>query len=188
MANEINYQHDQTGATIYAIVQNAAGQVWSVSGSAFVTMAVADWDLYDIALTETPASSCRYLGTFPAGIVAAGVYSVSVYQKGGATVVPADEMVGSDVLRWSGAAEVQIAVPGDAMVLSATGLDAIPTTAPAGVAADFREMIVQLWRRFFKKATQTATQIKTFADNGADVLTTQAIFDNGVTKTQGPAT
>lgn len=67
------------------------------------------------------------------------------------------------------------------VVLDATGLDAIPVTAPAGVAATFREMIVQTWRRFFKRVTKDATNIKTYADNGTSVVTTQAYTSAGGT-------
>lgn len=69
--------------------------------------------------------------------------------------------------------------------LASDGLDSISTTAPTGVAANFREMVVQTWRRFFKKSTLTATQLKTFGDNGTTVLTTQAVSDDGTTQTQG---
>jgi hypothetical protein len=48
-------------------------------------------------------------------------------------------------------------------------------------------MVVQLWRRFFKKATRTSTQIRTFADDGTTVVTTQAVSDDGTTQTQGNA-
>jgi hypothetical protein len=71
--------------------------------------------------------------------------------------------------------------------LSATGLDAITATAPAGVASTFPEMLVQLWRRFFKKSTLTATQLKTYADDGTTVKTTQTVNDDGTTETQGTA-
>lgn len=69
--------------------------------------------------------------------------------------------------------------------LSPDGLDSIPTTAPTGVASTFREMIVQIWRRLFKKSTMTASELKTYADNGTDVLTTQSVSDDGTTQTQG---
>jgi len=72
-------------------------------------------------------------------------------------------------------------------VLASTGLDEIPVTAPAGVAASFSEMLVQLWRRFFKKSTLSATELKTYADNGTAVLTTQAATDTGVSQTLGAA-
>lgn len=72
--------------------------------------------------------------------------------------------------------------------LSATGLDAVAVTAPAGPAATFREMLVQTWRRFFKKATKTGSQIVTYADDGTTPITTQAISDDGTTETQEVAT
>jgi hypothetical protein len=71
--------------------------------------------------------------------------------------------------------------------LAATGLDQIPITAPTGPASTFREMVVQTWRRFFRRATKTSTQLKTYADNGTTVVTTQAVSDDGTTETQGEA-
>ncbi len=72
--------------------------------------------------------------------------------------------------------------------LASDGLDSISTAAPTGVAANFREMMVQLWRRFFKKSTLTTTQLKTYADDGAAVVTTQSVSDDGTTQTQNAAT
>lgn len=72
--------------------------------------------------------------------------------------------------------------------LASDGLDSISTTAPAGVASNFREMVVALWRRAFKKSTLTSTQLKTFADDGSTVLTTQAVSDDGSIQTVGNAT
>jgi hypothetical protein len=71
--------------------------------------------------------------------------------------------------------------------LSSAGLDAISTTAPAGVASTFREMLVQVWRRFFTKSTLTATQLTTYADDGATATTTQALSDDGTTQSVGAA-
>jgi len=71
--------------------------------------------------------------------------------------------------------------------LAADGLDAISTTAPAGAASNFREMMVQTWRRFFKKATMTSSELKTWDDAGTSVVTTQALSDDGTTQTQGAA-
>jgi hypothetical protein len=71
--------------------------------------------------------------------------------------------------------------------LSETGLDAIPITSPTGPATTFPAMVIQLWRRFFAKATKTSTQIKTYADNGTTVVTTQAISETSTTETQGKA-
>jgi hypothetical protein len=49
-------------------------------------------------------------------------------------------------------------------------------------------MVIQIWRRFFKKSTLTATQLKTYADDGSTVVTTQTVSDDGTTQTQGAAT
>lgn len=59
--------------------------------------------------------------------------------------------------------------------LHSAGLDSISTTAPSGVASNYREMMVQLWRRFFKKTVKSASglTIKTYADDGTTVITTQ---------------
>ena len=75
--------------------------------------------------------------------------------------------------------------------LASDGLDSVATTAPTGPAANFREMIVQVWRRFFKRSTRTYSggtqQIVTYADNGTTPVTTQTISDDGTTETQGVA-
>lgn len=73
------------------------------------------------------------------------------------------------------------------VVLAANGLDSISTTAPAGVASNFREMLIQVWRRFFHKTTCTATQLKTYDNAGTGVITTQTISDDNTTQTQGKA-
>lgn len=46
----------------------------------------------------------------------------------------------------------------------------------------------RVWRRFFAKATKTATQIKTFSDDGTTIQTTQVVSDDGTTETQGAQT
>ncbi len=71
--------------------------------------------------------------------------------------------------------------------LAADGLDSISITAPTGVASNFREMWVQVWRLFFKRVTETAAERKTYADDGATVLTTQTLSDNGTTQEQSAA-
>jgi hypothetical protein len=71
--------------------------------------------------------------------------------------------------------------------LASDGLDAVATTQPSGVASNFREMVVQTWRRFFKSSTLTATAFKTYKDDGT-TATTQAASDDGITQTIGTAT
>lgn len=74
------------------------------------------------------------------------------------------------------------------VVLASNGLDSISTTRPSTVAANFREMFVQLYWRFFGKVTKSATEIKNFAANGSTVVTTQAISSSGDDESQGAAT
>lgn len=71
--------------------------------------------------------------------------------------------------------------------LASDGLDSISITAPSGVASNFREMMVQVWRRFFKKTTATSSAITTFADDGSTTVTSQTVSDDGTTQTQGSA-
>lgn len=71
--------------------------------------------------------------------------------------------------------------------LASDGLDSITVTPPTTVAATLPSMMVQLWRRYFKKATLTSTQLKTLADDGSTVVTTQTVSNDGTTQTQGPA-
>jgi hypothetical protein len=85
-------------------------------------------------------------------------------------------------------AALAAARPGDAMVLTAQGLDNIPITSPSGPATTFREMVVQTWRRFFKKATKSASQITTYLDDGTTPATVQNISSSSLSETQGEAT
>lgn len=61
----------------------------------------------------------------------------------------------------------------------------VPTVS--GVATGILGMIVQTFRRFFGKTTLTTSQLKTFADDGSTVVTTQTVSDDGTTQTQGAA-
>jgi hypothetical protein len=76
--------------------------------------------------------------------------------------------------------------------LASDGLDSISTAAPTGLASNFREMQVQTWRRFFEKHAIATTgsgtaDLKTYADDGSTVVTTQACTDDGTTQTTGAA-
>lgn len=71
--------------------------------------------------------------------------------------------------------------------LAADGLDSITATRPSGKATTFPAMLVQLFYRFFGKATKSATQIKTYAADGTTVVTTQTVSASGDDQTQGEA-
>jgi hypothetical protein len=80
-------------------------------------------------------------------------------------------------------------VPRTGYKLASDGLDSVSTTAPAGVASNYREMQVQTWRRAMKKTVfdTNANTLKTFADDGTTVLTTQTLTNSGGVQTQGAA-
>ena len=69
------------------------------------------------------------------------------------------------------------------------GLDAIAVGAGPGPAATFAAMLVQLWRRFFKRAVldHGAGTLTTYADDGTTVTTTQAVSETATVETLGPA-
>jgi hypothetical protein len=68
-----------------------------------------------------------------------------------------------------------------------TGLDAIRVWVPFGSVATFPEMVVRLYRRFFGPVSLAANQIRTYADDGVTIYTTQALGDDGTTLTQSAA-
>lgn len=129
-----------------------------------------------ITLTEHATIKRAYTGTI--ATADAGQYRINLLS--GASFIGGDTVTiaATDGLTYEADATAR---------LTANGLDDVLTTAPTGVAANFREMVVQTWRRFFKKATKTSTQIKTYADNGTTVVTTQTVSDDSTTETQGVA-
>lgn len=91
--------------------------------------------------------------------------------------------VGGSVASHADCANVTVG----AVSAGAIGSAAFTVSAPAGVAGGILEKLDQLWRRFFRKSTLTATELKTYADDEASVLTTQPVSDDGTTQTQGGA-
>jgi len=72
--------------------------------------------------------------------------------------------------------------------LASTGLDNIVATEPTGVATTFREMIVQLWMRFFNRIDKDATKIQVYEDDGETVSTIQTYTEGGTTEVVSKAT
>ena len=71
--------------------------------------------------------------------------------------------------------------------LSSTGLDAVDITEPSGRASNFREMIVQLFMRFFNKVNKNTTTITTYDTDGNSV-TEQSYTSSGGVDTVNKAT
>jgi hypothetical protein len=104
MANEIKVNGYISGVTVYAVVENAAGQMWRTDTLVFEAHSDGNWNNYAIVLSENGASG-RYRGNFPTGINTAGRYNVSTKQRAGGSAVVTDPNVGSADVIWSGTAE-----------------------------------------------------------------------------------
>jgi uncharacterized protein YjbJ (UPF0337 family) len=183
------------GITASSIAADAIGAS-ELAADAVAEIAAGVWDLATSGHTTS--------GTFGAAAVAAGgagdPWSTSLpgsYGAGTAGKIIGDNINATISGRASqtsldalvttvGVAGLGLsAIPKTGYKLASDGLDSISVTAPTGVASNFREMLVQVWRRFFKKATLTSTQLKTYADDGTTVVTTQTVSEDSTTQTQG---
>ncbi|MBK9219403.1 MAG: hypothetical protein IPL70_13890 [Uliginosibacterium sp.] len=108
MANELLISYP-TGATLYALLFDATGQVWN--GSAFAAPGSAAWTDYDIAMSEVATATGIYRASMPAA--AAGVYGWVVRKQAGGSPAVGDIAVGVGRIEWNGTAEI---VPGGAAV------------------------------------------------------------------------
>jgi hypothetical protein len=101
MAAEIQFEHHQSGANLYAVIRNSQGYVWN--GSAFLVQVNASWASYAVPLTETPTSGKFYVADFPASVQNGAGYSVTIYQRvGGSPSLTADARLKSGTLTWTG--------------------------------------------------------------------------------------
>ena len=103
MAAELSYRHTATGSTMKATIRQpltTGGKIRMcvVADGSFEDLTVANWANYIITMTETPASSYGYVGTWPAGLSTVGWYAVDFYD--GATI--AGTLAGTFLGYWDG--------------------------------------------------------------------------------------
>lgn len=110
MANEIGTA-TATGRTLYAVVRNAAGQLWYTVTPAFEAYNAAHWTAYALALSEQGASG-YYTASFPGAITTPGRYSIDVRQQLGGSPATSDPVVAGGSLVWSGTAEAFVTADG----------------------------------------------------------------------------
>ena len=100
MANEIHVNY-ASGNTLYAVVRNAAGDVWYVAGQVFEAWGTGGRaaDDYDISLIDNSGS--RYVGSFDTNIPT-GRYSIQVFLQAGANPADGDTFLTGEEIVWSG--------------------------------------------------------------------------------------
>jgi hypothetical protein len=135
MANELKVNGYTTASTVYAIVENMAGQIWRVDSTAFEAYTAGDITHYAISLTEVAATTGRYRGAFPTAILTAGRYNISFYKQVGGSPAVTDTYISSDYIEWTGSYVISQASDLNSQIakFSFTGsnVNSAPQTLPA---------------------------------------------------------
>lgn len=179
MANEISWRYSATGSTLYFTIRNASRQMWN--GTGVETLTVANWGNYDIALTETPASSYFYVGDWPAALTTVGFYYVDLYVQAGGSAAISDtqgptlygywngtkfEPAGADVDQITGTAAGTFGSPSGLPKLDASGY--MPETPYT--AADIYDYTQAIYNASLGQVLQVTT-IATLASQTSFTLT-----------------
>ena len=101
MANELVIRYP-TGATLYAHLLDATGQIWN--GAGWEAPQNANWLDYDLAMTEAGTTG-YYRVSMPA--VDAGAYSFTILLQVGGGPVVGDTAIGEGSIQWDGTAEME---------------------------------------------------------------------------------
>lgn len=105
MAGEIEISYSSL-RTVYAIVRNSVGQVYSSSGTGgFSSWLDGSYANYPISLTEQ-GTSAFYAGDMPA--VAAGTYNLVAKNQVGGSPAITDPTIGEGSLEWGGSRTVPL--------------------------------------------------------------------------------
>ena len=129
MGSEIQYRHDDTGETLYAVLTNDAGQYWDTAGGAFASLG-ATWGDYDIALSED-GNGYQYGGDMPAA--GAAWLTLLVFRQLGGAPAAADPLLASWRWYWTGTAWA-VNVPTDVDLSSLNDLSQAEAQAAAAAA------------------------------------------------------
>ena len=104
MANEIHVDYE-SGSTLYAVIRDAAGQVWCPASQNFETWGTGGRDAADYALPLIDKDGSRYTGDFDDSIPV-GSYSVQVFLQATADPADTDSLVTGARLVWTGTGEL----------------------------------------------------------------------------------
>ena len=187
---------------------STAAAVWNATMSSYVTA-----NSTGNALNAAGGSGDPWSTTLPGAYVAgqagyiighnidATISSRSTYDGGAVASVTGDvggsvgsvtgnvggNVVGSVASVTAGVTLAANAIDSSAIKDGAISSSKFTVAAITGVATGILEKIDQTWRYFFKKTTLDAEQLKSYADDGTTVLTTQNVSDDGTTQTVGNA-
>lgn len=182
------------GLCLYLTGGTGAGQVRVIvtyNGTTKVAGLHANWITIPDATTTfavLPEGPVDVVTILTNGSGLTGLSEIGSFYSGFSTMPAAASVAGDLGGKVLGGGGGVISGTGARVQVAADGLDIVSTTAPAGVAANFREMLIQVWRRFFKRTTRDASAIKTYADNGTTILTTQAYTSADPNEDVGGAT
>lgn len=127
MAKEIWGVYTPGATNLYAVLMI---NFQAYNGSAFEDMLTANWNGYDLPLTEQDSTG-YYYADMPAGLPA-GLYSYVLYQRVGVTPAPTDNRFGGPaVIEWSGSVDISRAsllAHGDQYWVTAVGFSTLTQT------------------------------------------------------------
>jgi hypothetical protein len=110
MTEEVKHNH-VTGKTLYfcrfiqsnsnvMLANPATNEVWGTGGR--------DADDYDVQMSEEGGSG-HYTGDFASGgAIAAGTYTIAVYNQAGASPADSDVVIAQGEIYWDGTAEINL--------------------------------------------------------------------------------
>ena len=153
---------------IDASLATISSDVWDVVSASHLTAGTTGKRLADAAAAGNPWS------TTVAGNTDAGTFGELL-----GDTLPADLADIYDDTHTTGVAVKDGAISSDSFTVGTVD----------GVESGLLEQIRQLWRRFFKKTVynKTGNNIKTYADDGTTVVTTQTTANSSTEQSQGPA-
>jgi hypothetical protein len=98
MANEFQVDYIP-GATVYFLVRDYLGRIWSTVASSFGTYATVTLANYDVSATEQGTASGYYVADAPAGLPK-GVYNVVAKVQAGGSPSEVDLTIGFGTLEF----------------------------------------------------------------------------------------
>lgn len=161
MANELR-TIDTSGKTVYAVITNTAGQIWNAATPAFETITLANWANYGVTLAEQ-ATCGIYFGTFPAGIATQGRFSVYMYEQKAGAAVPADTVIATGPIDWTGTY---------ALNLSVARIDLTQLVPTSNTAQTVGDSLNAARADGFGKWVQSGTTLTLYAADGTTAVRT----------------